>query len=435
VAADESFSRIEQRGFTTAAPEFGHSVHVELAGLRPVRDYFYRFRVDGHLSPAGRTRTAPEPGSLAAPLTMCFVSCSNFEHGWFTAYRRLAEEQPDLVLHLGDYQYEYAAGVYEADSASVRAHLGPEARTLANYRQRYAQYKTDPDLQAAHAAAPWLAVFDDHEVDDNWADEVPSTPQPGFLARRAAALQAYYENMPLRRASMPHDIHMQLYRRVHWGTLATFHMLDTRQYRDDQLCGDKVSACPERTDPARSLTGAEQERWLLDGFQRSRARWDLVGQQVFFSQRDLAPGSDCAFNPDAWDGYAANRDRIVAGLVNSPVRNAVMLTGDVHSHWAAEVRENFDDPSSRQVATEFVTTSISSGGDGSDTRDDIEAVLPKNPHIRYFSNRRGYVRTRIAHGELRADFRVLPYVSRPDAPAYTGATFVLTDRASVLDAV
>ncbi|HUM00338.1 MAG TPA: alkaline phosphatase D family protein [Mycobacterium sp.] len=435
VAADESLSRIEQRGFTTAAAEFGHSVHVELAGLRPARDYFYRFRVDGHLSPVGRTRTAPEPGSLAAPLTMCFVSCSNFEHGWFTAYRRLAEEQPDLVLHLGDYQYEYAAGVYTADSASVRAHVGPEARTLANYRQRYAQYKTDPDLQAAHAAAPWLVVFDDHEVDDNWADEVPSTPQPGFLARRAAALQAYYENMPLRRASMPHDIHMQLYRRVHWGTLATFHMLDTRQYRDDQLCGEKVSACRERTDPARSLTGAEQERWLLDGFQRSRATWDLVGQQVFFSQRDLAPGPDRAFNPDAWDGYAANRDRIVAGLVNSPVRNGVMLTGDVHSHWAAEVRENFDDPSSRQVATEFVTTSISSGGDGSDTRDDIEVVLTKNPHIRYFSNRRGYVRTRIAHGELRADFRVLPYVSHPDAPAYTGATFVLTDRASALDAV
>ncbi len=435
VAADERFRKIDQRGFATAAPEFGHTVHVDLKGLQPAREYFYRFRVDGHVSPVGRTRTAPPLGSLAAPLTMCVVACSHFEHGWFTAYRRLAEEEPDLVLHLGDYQYEYGAGGYEADSGSVRAHAGGEAVTLADYRQRYAQYKTDPDLQAAHAAAPWLVVFDDHEVDDNWADDIPSVPQRGFLARRAAALQAYYENMPLRQSSMPRDIHMQLYRRVHWGTLATFHMLDTRQYRDDQLCGDQVSACPGRTDPARSLTGDEQERWLVDGFQHSRAQWDLVGQQAFFSQLDLAPGPDRAFNQDAWDGYAANRDRIIAGLVNSKVRNAVVLSGDVHSHWAAEVRENFDDPSSRQVATEFVTTSITSGGDGSDTRDEIESVLPENPHIRYYSNRRGYVRTRIAHGELRADFRVLPFVSRRDAPAYTGASFVLTDRAAALDSV
>ena len=184
VAADERFTRVEQRGMTTATPEAAHSVHVELTGLWPGRDYFYRFRAAGHLSPAGRTRTAPEPGSLAAPLTMCFASCSNYEQGWFTAYRRLAEEHPDLVVHLGDYQYEYAAG----DNV-VREHVGPETVTLANYRQRYAQYKTDPDLQAAHAAAPWLAVFDDHELADNWADEVPDKPEPAFLGttRRSAA--------------------------------------------------------------------------------------------------------------------------------------------------------------------------------------------------------------------------------------------------------
>jgi alkaline phosphatase D len=172
------------------------------------------------------------------------------EHGWFTAYRRLADEHPDLVVHLGDYQYEYAAGGYAAPGGNVRDHVGPETVTLANYRQRYAQYKTDPDLQAAHAAAPWLAVFDDHEVANNWADEVPDKPEPGFLDRRAAALQAYYENMPLRRSSMPRGIGMQLYRRVHWGGLATFHMLDTRQYRDDQACGDEIRTdCIERLDP------------------------------------------------------------------------------------------------------------------------------------------------------------------------------------------
>ena len=226
-------------------------------------------------------------------------------------------------------------------------HVGPETVTLANYRQRYAQYKTDPDLQAAHAAAPWLAVFDDHELADNWADDVPAEPQPAFLDRRAAALQAYYENMPLRRSATPQGIDMRLYRRVHWGGLATFHMLDTRQYRDDQACGDEIRTdCTERFDPARTLTAPTQERWLLNGFQHSRARWDLLGQQVFFSQVDLTPGPGRGVNPDAWDGYTANRDRIVAGLVDSPVRNVGVLTGDVHSHWAAELHERFDDPSS-----------------------------------------------------------------------------------------
>ena len=315
-------------------------------------------------------------------------------------------------------------------------HVGPETVTLANYRQRYAQYKTDPDLQAAHAAAPWLAVFDDHEVADNWADEVPENPDPAFLGRRAAALQAYYENMPLRRSAAPHGIDMQLYRRVQWGDLATVHMLDTRQYRTDQPCADEIRTdCIERVLPFASLTGAEQERWLLNGFQQSRSRWDILGQQVFFSQVDLTPGPGRGFNPDAWDGYAANRDRIVDGIVHSPVRNAVVLTGDVHSHWAAEVHSRFDDPGSPVVATELVTSSISSGGDGSDMRDEIAAMLPENPHIRYFSGRRGYVRARFTADEMRADFRVLPYVSRPGAGVQTGASFVVPDRAPALHAM
>lgn len=423
VATDERFTRIEQRGVVDAVPESAHSVHVELTGLRPGAEYFYRFRAAGFLSPSGRTRTAPAPESMAA-LTMCVASCSNFEHGWFTAYRRLAEDTPDLVVHLGDYSYEYATR-----PGAVRRHVGSETVTLANYRQRYAQYKTDPDLQAAHAAAPWLVVFDDHEVSNNWADRTPEAPQSDFPARRAAALQAYYENMPLRSTARPRGVDMQLYRRIDWGGLATFHMLDTRQYRTDQACGDVYrSDCPERIDVLRSLTGPMQEQWLLNGFQQSRARWDILGQQVFFSQLDLVAGPGSGINPDAWDGYVANRDRVVAGMLNSPVRNAVVLTGDVHAHWAAEVRERAGDPSSRRAATELVTTSITSGGDGSDTRSDVDAILPENPHIRYFSNRRGYVRARVTPDELRADFRTVPYVSRPGAPAQTGATFTVPDR-------
>lgn len=429
VAADDAFTRIAQRGVITAVPEAAHSVHVELGGLRPDADYFYRFRTGGHLSPAGRTRTSPEPTSLAA-ITMCVASCSNYEQGWFTAYRRLAEEQPDLVLHLGDYHYEGAAA---ASRTRVRDHVGPETMTLAGYRQRYAQYKTDPDLQAAHAAAPWLVVFDDHEIADNWADDVPAEPDAGFPARRAAALQAYFENMPLRSTAAPRGIDMDLYRRVRWGGLAMFHMLDTRQYRTDQPCGDAfASDCIERYSPAATLTGPEQERWLLDGLARSESRWDVLGQQVFFSQVDVAPGPQRGYNPDGWDGYPVNRDRVIAGIANSPVRNAVVLTGDVHSHWAADVYERPGDTSSRPVATELVTSSISSGGDGSDTRADIEAVLPENPHIRYFSNRRGYLRARVTPDEMRADFRTVPFVSRPGAPVETSGSFVVADRAALL---
>ncbi|MEV3901786.1 alkaline phosphatase D family protein [Mycobacterium sp. NPDC050551] len=429
VAADERFARVEQRGTATATPDTAHSVHVELQGLRPGAQYFYRFRTAGYLSPTGRTLTAPAPDALATALTMCVASCSHYEQGWFTAYRRLAEEQPDLVVHLGDYQYEY-----EARPGGVRSHVGPETVTLADYRRRYAQYKTDPDLQTAHAVAPWLAVYDDHELDNNWADETPETPQPDFLARRAAAMQAYYENMPLRRSAEPRGVDMQLYRRIGWGGLATFHLLDTRQYRTDQPCRDEYRTdCAERFNPFATLTGDEQERWLLDGLQRSQARWDVLGQQVFFSQVELTPGPARGVNPDAWDGYAANRDRIVAGLKGPAVRNAVVLTGDVHSHWAAEVHERPGDVASPVVATELVTTSISSGGDGSDTRADVDAVLPENPHIRYFSNRRGYVRARLTPDEMRADFRVLPYVSRPGAPVRTGASFVVPDRAAALN--
>ncbi|GAB3231040.1 alkaline phosphatase D family protein [Mycolicibacterium hippocampi] len=432
VAEDNTFTRTVQRGTVTAVPEAAHSVHVELVGLRPGAEYFYRFRSNGYVSPSGRTRTTPAASSLD-PLTVCVASCSNYEQGWFTAYRRLAEEHPDLVLHLGDYHYEYGAG---RSAVRVRDHIGSETVTLAQYRQRYAQYKTDPDLQAAHAAAPWLAVFDDHEVADNWAGTVPATPDPAFLRRRTAALQAYYENMPLRASARPRGADIDLHRRVHWGALATFHMLDTRQHRTDQPCGDAyASECVERYSPTATLTGSEQERWLLDGLARSRVRWDVLGQQVFFSQLDLTAGDQRSFNPDGWDGYVVNRDRIVAGIRDSPVRNAMVLTGDVHSHWAADVHERPGDTRTPVVATELVTSSISSGGDGSDTRDEIVSVLADNPHIRYFNNRRGYVRMRVTADEVRADFRVLPYVSRPGAAVQTDATFVVADRAPVMQRV
>ncbi|GGK93687.1 alkaline phosphatase D family protein [Mangrovihabitans endophyticus] len=428
IAHDERFRRIVRRGTAVARAAAAHTVHVEVHALLPGRDYFYRFRAESHVSPAGRTRTAPAPWVSGGTLAMSFVSCSQYEHGYFTAYRRLAEDEPDLVLHLGDYQYEYRAGVYTIPGGNPRDHAGPETVTLANYRQRHAQYKTDPDLQAAHAVAPWAVVFDDHEVENNWADEVPEQPDPNFLARRAAAFQAYYENMPLRRSSVPRGIDMQLYRRLRWGRLATFHMLDTRQFRDDQACGDGYKDCPAALDPARSITGAEQESWLLDGFRSSTAHWDILGQQVFFGQRDSDSGPALVTSMDAWDGYAASRERITRGWVDARVRNPVVLTGDVHAHWADELKLDYADPTSRTVGTELVCSSITSTGDGSDAVPATHPWAAWNPHLRFWNNQRGYVRTRITRETMTADFRVLPYVTRPGAPAHTRATFVIEDR-------
>ncbi|GII80019.1 alkaline phosphatase [Sphaerisporangium rufum] len=431
VYADERCRRVVRAGVATAAPEWGHSVHVEVAGLAADRDYWYRFRAGRYVSPAGRARTAPHPLAAGGALAMAFVSCAQYEHGYFTSYRRLAEDHPDLVLHLGDYQYEYAPDTYTIPGGNVRDHQGPETETLAGYRQRHAQYKADPDLQAAHAAAPWLVVWDDHELDNNWADEVPEkpeVPQPDFLARRAAAFRAYYENMPLRRTSVPRGIDMQLYRRIRWGRLATFHMLDTRQYRDDQGCGDGYHDCPAAVDPARSITGPAQEEWLLDGFRTSRARWDIIGQQVFFAQRDNNAGPAKVTSQDAWDGYVASRRRITQGWVDARVRNAVVLTGDVHAHWASDLKLDYDDPTGPSVGAELVATSVSTGGDGADSDPARHPYLAINPHLKFYNNQRGYVLTKIESELMTADFKVVPHVQQPGAEAYTRATFVVEDR-------
>ncbi|HEY2207378.1 MAG TPA: alkaline phosphatase D family protein [Pseudonocardia sp.] len=433
VATDEGFGTVLASGTARTGPEQGYAVHAEPRGLPAGREFAYRFRVGSgpasELSPAGRTRTAPPPGQLGS-LDMSFVSCARWDQGLFTAYRRLAEDRPDLVLHLGDYSYEYAT-----TPRSVRQLAGGPERTLADYRRRYAQYHADPDLQTAHAVAPWVVVFDDHEVEDNWAGVVSEPAgEPNFSQRRAAAFQAYYENVPLRVGARPAGPSMRLYRRVEWGALATFHMLDTRQFRDDQACGDVSGAdCPARGDPARSLMGTEQEAWLADGFARSTARWDLLGQQVMFSQLDLTPGLGHGFDLDAWDGYLACRDRVVDSWLRAGVRNPVVLSGDVHSHWASDVRTRFTDPAAPVVGTELVTTSIASGGDGSEHRPATAALLAENPHIRFFNNRRGYVSTRITPDAVTAEFRVVPYVSRPGAPVETRARFVVEDRRAGLN--
>jgi alkaline phosphatase D len=415
VATDRHFTQIARNGSVSAMQASAHTVHVEVNGLQPGREYFYRFRASGHISPTGRAFTAPAVGTSPA-LTMLFTSCSHFEAGYFTAYRRMAEENPHLILHLGDYIYEGAAGT------AVRKHAPTtEISTLANYRVRHAQYKTDPDLQAAHAAAPWLVVWDDHEVENNYANLVRNDANPAgdFRKRREDAYRAYFEHMPLRNAQKPSLHNMLLHRRVRWGSLATFHMLDTRQYRDDQACGDGTQVCPGADDPRRTITGTNQETWLLDGMRQGLGTWDFLGQQVFFAQR-LA-NSQGAKSMDAWDGYSANRDRLQKGWDAAGRKNTVVLTGDVHRSWASNLMLDYK-AQNKIIGTELVTTSVSSGGDGNAAE---TSPQPLNPHIKFFKNLRGYVRTNTTSTQMRVDFRAVDKVTVRDYPVKTVQSYVV----------
>ena len=421
IAADEEFRQVVAAGVEVAVAELAHSVHAEVVGLAPGSWYWYRFRVGRHISPVGRTRTAPGFGTPTARLAFALTSCQDYSSGYYTAHRHMAAEDLDVVVQVGDYLYEAAP-----DQSSIRRHEGTrEVTTLEEYRNRHAQYRSDEDLQACHAAFPWIVVLDDHEIDDNWAADVPADPDqqsPGaFMARRTAALQAYYEHMPLRASSIPAGAHMQLYRRIAFGDLLDLHVLDTRQYRSDQRR-------QARLDPSRTMLGDRQERWLLDSLAGPTARWNALAQQVFFSQRDLEAGPDVSVSDDGWDGYAHHRDSLRDRITDLDVSNPVILTGDVHSSFVCDVKADFDDPSSKTVATELVASSISSGGDGVDHGPDDAALLRENPHIRLVDRRRGYLRHTVTPDSWTADVRVVEVVTRPGAPIRTQASVAIEDR-------
>jgi alkaline phosphatase D len=422
IATTSSFGKVVGSGTVQARYADAHTVHVVANGLRPDAEYFYRFRARGHVSPTGRTLTTPAFDAPGRDLTMLFACCSNLESGFFTAYRRMAEEHADLILHVGDYIYEGAA-----KPGNVRVHLGPEILTLPDYRRRYGQYKMDPDLQAAHASAPWVVVPDDHDVEDDYAgiyrfDDVPPLTPDQWVTRRTAAYRAYYEHLPLRPSSAPIGNSIQLYRRLYWGRLATFHMLDTRQFRSRLACGGGWKVCPEADQAARSITGAAQEAWLLDGFAQHHGTWDILGQQVFFAGRLDPTGVG---NMDSWDGYRASRSRIQRGWQDRHVRNPVVLTGDIHMAWANDLKADYRDEGSPTVGTELICTSLTSRGDG--TPDTTVPGQATNPHLRFYSDRRGYCRTRITPCQLTVDFRALDFVKLPGAPATTLRSFAVRD--------
>lgn len=420
VSEDERFSRIARSGTSLAPAQLGHSVHAEVLGLRPGRQYWYRFIAGGHTSPVGRTRTAPTLAAAVEDLGFAFASCQNYEHGYFTALRHLASEDLDFVIHLGDYIYERRF----SPNLTVREIAAGEVFTLSDYRDRYALYRTDADLQAAHAACPWIVTTDDHEVANNYAADVPEQPvaRSAFLLRRAAAYQAYYEFMPLRRTSLPSGPNMQLFRRLRFGRLADLHVLDTRQYRSDQACGDgRKVRCPESLGANRTMMGAVQERWLERGLRSSRARWNVLANQVMLAQTRFEQADQEVFGMDRWDGYPVAQQRLVRLLASARRANPIVITGDIHTNWVADLKERYDD-SSPVVSSEFVGTSITSGGDGNDT---VSPALKRNPHLKYFNNRRGYVRVKITPSRWHCDYRTVPWVSKPDAPIETRASWVV----------
>jgi alkaline phosphatase D len=427
VASDERMGRIVQRGTTAAVPESAHSVHVEVEGLEPARWYWYRFRAGGEVSPLGRTRTAPPANASLDRLRFAFASCQHWELGYFNAYRPMLADDLDLIVFLGDYIYEYATTL-----GRVRRHGTPEAVTLDDYRARHALYKSDPDLQAAHAAYPWIVTWDDHEVANDYADDrsQQAHPRDWFLRRRAAGYQAYWEHMPLRRPMVPLGPHARIYHRAAFGQLVQFHLLDDRQFRSHQPCvpagqgGSAVGDCPERVDPRLTILGDTQERWLQDGLDRSRAGWNVIAQQTLMAQLDRQPGEGRQFRTDGWDGYPGARRRLLEGIGRRTPANPVVIGGDVHSFWVTDLKPDFDDERSPVVATELVGTSITS--QASRALGSLDALRADNPHVKFAEGaHRGYVRVDVTPARLRADFRTVRTVAQPRSDTDTLATFVV----------
>jgi alkaline phosphatase D len=437
LAADEHFDRIVRRGSIEALPDEAHTVHVEIAGLEPETHYWYRFKFGTAESRVGRTRTAPAAGTTPRdlPFAFAFVSCQNYSNGFYPAYGDIAEQDElQLVVHLGDYIYE-GPGT-GANHMQGRDHVPlRELFSLNDYRTRHALYKTDHDLQDAHAAHPFLMTWDDHEFKDNYAnlDLDPDQPLEDVAARRAAAYLAYWEHSPLARSRKPVGKDMNLYRRAHWGGLATFHVLDTRQYRSDQMTAQCTQAqrdpesgyCPVQLDPARTILGAEQRDWLLEGLGTSGTSWNVLANQVGFAPQDDQPLPDRRrFFVDPWDGYVRDRQRVLDFLKANNLKNTVVITGDKHQNSVRNVAESYTDLAGPPITTEFIGTSISSEGDkpfnttyGGD---------PNNPHILFEDFHRGYVRVLLVPGLWTNEFRVVDTVSRSEnVQTTTLATFVV----------
>jgi alkaline phosphatase D len=470
VASDPGMANVLRSGAAIALPRNGHAVHVVARGLPSDSWFYYRFEALGEFSRVGRTRTFPGRRDVVAQMRFATASCQDFRDGFYPAYRDMAEQELDFVVHLGDYIYEN--GPRGNPIAEGRNHVSEEVFTVEQYRDRYALYRLDLNLQEAHARFPFIVTWDDHEVDNNYAGRIAEEDAPAqgeaFLERRHNAYQVYSETMPLRPANRKHGPHMRLFRKLRFGDLADIHVLDTRQFRTDQpaedgfgstddpvnreaelLLGETLFDATGILDPNATMLGEQQERWLTGNLARSRATWNILAQQVMLGQWNLSeaarlgtlaqlpPGTppeqqeaidnilkqiDDIFNVDTWDGYQAARRRLLDVLAQVRPNNPVVLSGDIHSAWGINLLDDFGDPNSDILAAEFVCTAISATFDALDPRpaDALTraSVLADNPQVEFFNGLfRGYCICDVDRARWRTTYRAagtLADVLNPD---------------------
>jgi alkaline phosphatase D len=434
---EEGKKMVIESGSVKAMPELGHSVHAVARKLTPGTWYRYQFRCGDQPSPIGHTRTMPKADPVPELLRFAFASCQNYEDGFYNAYLPMAGDNPDLVVFLGDYIYEN-----DDPRKTVREHVGKRLdKGLVEYRARYGQYKSDPMLREMHRLCPWLVTWDDHEVEGNYANDLSKHHDRGkgptreqFLVRRAHAYQAYYENIPVRPGrARPNKHNMDLYHSTAFGRLVNFAVLDTRQYRTDQPNGGEAAPINGAAkDPRNTLLGPEQKKWLLKILKESDAVWNVLAQQVMMGLVDHYGGKEPRYSMDAWPGYFHERAELIRFLAQNHIKNPVVISGDVHSNWVIELREDdrFPKKGEPPVAVEFVGTSISSKGNGEDVDEKrLKSLFADNPCLKFHNDHRGYVLCTVTPKEWRSEFRIVRQVEReakPDAKAETAATFAVT---------
>jgi alkaline phosphatase D len=433
VGDDDALGTIAAEGTVVTGSDRGHAVHAVVEGLEPDRPYWYRFAIGDYETPIARTRTFPAAGAAADRLRFAFASCQDYRDGYYTAWADVtADEDLDLVVFLGDYIYE------GGPEGAVRDHDGADAITLDQYRNRYALYRGDPLLRAAHASAPWLVTWDDHEVENNYQGDSPesdsTTPDPqAFLTRRAAAYRAWWEHMPTRLAP-PTGPDLAIHRDVAFGDLVRFHVLDTRQYRSDQPCAptsDIGLVCDDAQGDGVTVLGDAQERWLDERLAANDTTWNVLAQQVVFSRLAFTPGVEGIRNLDQWDGYPESRARVLEMLQRHEVSNPVVITGDIHSSGVSDVTADYDDPAAAHLGTEFVGTSISSSAP-SELVTVVPLALANNPHIRWAdATRRGWVRCEVDRESWRSEYRLVDDATVEGSPVTTATRWVIPSGGAV----